>query len=219
MTARLVIPAVAVTLAVVVPAPSTARSRAVNPPQIIQGTPPRDVRQPPQTGTAVIRGRVVAGDTGRPLRRARITVSAPELGRDNRTTSTGLDGRYEIEDLPPGRYTIRVERSGYLGLQYGQRRPLEQGKPLQVADKQVVENINFTLPRSSVIRGHITDEFSEPVRVSRCSPCERCTGKGAAGSFPPAALRRAPMMRVSIGSLVLCRAHILSWRRCGKRRW
>ena len=34
------------------------------------GTPARDARPPTVTGTAVIRGRVFAADTGRPLRRA-----------------------------------------------------------------------------------------------------------------------------------------------------
>jgi hypothetical protein len=124
---------------------------------------PRDPRQPAQTGTSVIKGRVLAGDTGRPLRRAAITATAPELGTDNRTVSTGLDGRYEIKDLPAGRYTIRVQRSGYLPLQYGQRRPLEAGKPLQLGDKQAAENIDFTLPRTGVISGRVTDELGDPI--------------------------------------------------------
>lgn len=125
--------------------------------------PTRDQTPAAQTGTAVIRGRVVDSDTGRPLRRARISVNAPELGRDPRNTSTGVDGRYELTDLPAGRYTIRVTRGGYLALQYGQRRPFEQGKPLQLLDKQTIEGIDFALPRSSVISGRVIDELSEPV--------------------------------------------------------
>jgi len=130
---------------------------------MIQAAPPRDTRPATQSGTAIIRGRVVAADTGRPLRRARIALSGPELGREGRSTSTNLDGRYEMADLPAGRYTIRVTRSGYLPLQYGQRRPLEPGKPLQLLDKQAIDRIDFALPRASVISGQITDELSEPV--------------------------------------------------------
>jgi Carboxypeptidase regulatory-like domain len=136
----------------------SAASRPLN-----QGPPPRDSRPPAQTGAATIRGRVVASDTGRPLRRARITLSGPELGREGRSTSTSLDGRYEIANLPAGRYTVRVTRSGYLSLQYGQRRPLEAAKPLQLLDKQALDRIDFSLPRASVISGQITDELSEPV--------------------------------------------------------
>jgi protocatechuate 3,4-dioxygenase beta subunit len=139
-----------------------ASGQNLNAQQVIPGAPPRD-RLPPQTGTAVIRGRVFAGDSGRPLRRARITLRAPELGSEPRTTSTNVDGRYEIKDLPAGRYTIGVARSGYLTLQYGQRRPLEPGKPLQVADKRTLENIDFTLPRTSVVTGRITDELGDAV--------------------------------------------------------
>jgi hypothetical protein len=93
------------------------------------GVPTRDAR-PAATGTAVIRGRIFAADTNKPLRRARITVQAPELGGEPRSTSTNADGRYEIKELPAGRYTITVARSGYLQLRYGQRRPFELGQAI-----------------------------------------------------------------------------------------
>jgi protocatechuate 3,4-dioxygenase beta subunit len=128
-----------------------------------QGAPARDARQTAPNGTAVIRGRVQAADTGKPLRRARITLSGPELAREGRSTSTSLDGRYEITGLPAGRYTVRVARSGYLSLMYGQRRPLEPGKPLQLLDKETLDRVDFAMPRASAISGQILDELAEPV--------------------------------------------------------
>lgn len=164
MTTRMILPVVSLGLALLAIFSSAVTAQTPGP-QIRQGAspPPRDQRSTAVAGTTVIRGQVLAADTGRPLRRARIRLSAPELGNEPRTTSTNLDGRYEIKDLPAGRYTIQVSRSGYLSLNYGQRRPLEQGKPLQVSDKQVIENIDFALPRTSVITGRITDEFGEVV--------------------------------------------------------
>src|SRR3989442_7121859 len=123
----------------------------------------RDGRAPSRRGTAVIGGCVSAADTGRRLRRARITVSAPELGTASGQISTSPDGKYEIKDLPAGRYTVTVARSGYLTLRYGQGRPLEKGKPLQVLDRQLVDNVDFTLPRMSLITGRVFDEANEPV--------------------------------------------------------
>jgi protocatechuate 3,4-dioxygenase beta subunit len=133
-------------------APSIAFSQTPSPP-----------RPPDPTLSAVIRGRVVAADTGRPLRRVRIAVSAPALVDGPRTINTSADGRYEIRDLPAGRYTVTAGRSGYLSLRYGQSRPLEQGKPLVVLDGQVVANVDFALPRMSVIAGRITDEAGQPM--------------------------------------------------------
>ena len=135
--------------------------------QVTQGgvLPPRDAAQGPRiaTGTAVIRGRVFAADSGRPLRRARIQVNGPGLPNNGLTTSTDADGRYEIKDLPGGRYTINVTRSGYLRLSYGQRRPFEQGRPFDLANGQRADNVDFTLPRMSLVTGRVLDEANEPI--------------------------------------------------------
>ena len=131
---------------------------------VIAQTPPRDrPRARAQIGTAAIRGRIFAGDTGRPLRRARINVSAPELGDEGRTVSTDADGRYEVTDLPAGRYDLRASRSGYLSLSYGQRRPLERAKPLQLRDGQALDNVDFSLPRMGLITGRVTDEYGDSI--------------------------------------------------------
>jgi protocatechuate 3,4-dioxygenase beta subunit len=146
--------------------PALPQTAPPQPPQQLgaqRPAPPRDAT-PEKKGTAVIRGRVVAAATGRPLRRARISVSSPELGQAaSRTTSTDLAGNFEIKDLAPARYRVSVSRSGYLPLEYGQRRPGEQGRPVQVADAQSVERIDFALPRMSVISGRVSDESGEPM--------------------------------------------------------
>jgi hypothetical protein len=126
-------------------------------------TPARDARPDANKGTAVIRGRITAADTGKPLRRARVTLTAPELAGEPRNASTDGEGRYEFTDLPAGRFTIRVRRSGYLPLAYGQRRPREAAKPLQVEDKQTVERVDLALPRMAVISGRVFDEAGDPV--------------------------------------------------------
>lgn len=126
--------------------------------------PARDAAPAALRGTAVIRGRVVAADTGRPLRRARVTLSAPELGPEGRrTTSTNPDGLFEIKELRSARYRVSVTRGGYLPLEHGQRRPGEQGRPLQIADGEVIEKIDFVLPRMGTIVGRVTDETGEPI--------------------------------------------------------
>jgi len=135
------------------------------PPPVIRGAagPARDATRE-QKGTGVIRGRVVAADSGRPLRRARVTVSSPTAGPGaSRSTSTDQSGRFELRELGAARYRVSVTRSGYLPLEYGQRRPGEQGRPVELADGQTVERVDFALPRMSVITGRVTDEAGEPM--------------------------------------------------------
>jgi hypothetical protein len=121
---------------------------------------PRDAETTEKKATASIKGRVTVSDSGRPLRRVQIRLTAPEL-TEPRTTSTNPQGVYEFAELPAGRYTISVSRSGYLTLQYGQRRPGEPPKPLQISDGQAVEKLDFALPRSGVISGRISDETGD----------------------------------------------------------
>ena len=84
--------------------------------------PPQQPADPKAKPAGVIRGRVTAADTGRPLRRAQITVSAADRG-ERRTTSTNSRGEYEVTELPAARYSVSVSRSGYLALSYGTRLP------------------------------------------------------------------------------------------------
>jgi hypothetical protein len=125
------------------------------------GMPPRDNAQAP-TGTSKISGRVVAADTGTAIRRAQISINSRDA-QFNRSVATDNDGRYELTGLPAGRYRLFVNKAGFVSLEYGQARPFEAGKPLDITTDQVMERIDFSLPRGSAITGRITDEFGDPI--------------------------------------------------------
>ena len=126
-----------------------------------QAPPARDTRLV-ATGAAVIRGRVVAVETGRPLGLATITARASELP-ESRSISTNAEGRYELRDLPAGRYALSASRNGYLSMAYGQTRPREQGKPIQLAARQTIEDVDFAMPRAGAISGRVTDDQGDPL--------------------------------------------------------
>ena len=113
-------------------------------------------------GTAVLRGSIVAADNGSPIRRAQVRVSAPDA-RESRVAITDAQGRFEIKELPAGRYTMTASKGGFVALQYGQRRPSESGTPIELGDGQTMDKLAIALPRGSVLGGRITDEFGEPV--------------------------------------------------------
>ena len=127
-------------------------------PHAQQQAPPRDA--PPPTGTSVIRGRVLAAGE-RPLAKVEVRASAGAL-RVNKAVLTDANGRYEIAELPAGRYTLMASKPNYVAANYGQRRPLGPGTPIEVAAGQVVAQINFSLQRTSAIAGRIVDEFGDP---------------------------------------------------------
>jgi protocatechuate 3,4-dioxygenase beta subunit len=113
-------------------------------------------------GRGVVRGRVVAADTGAPIRKAIVRMAGSEI-RGGRVASTDTEGRYEFREIPAGRFNLTVSKGGFVNLQYGQRRPFEPGKPLDLADGQMLEKIDFSLPRGSAITGRVVDEYGEPV--------------------------------------------------------
>src|SRR4051812_13622832 len=131
------------------------------------GLPPRDPSTPaaPATGTAVMRGRIISA-TGSPLRRAQVNVSSTTPAANTlarRSVTTDGEGRWEITDLPAGRYTLSASKAGYVTMSYGQRRPFEPGKQVVIEDSQKLEQLDLTLQRGGVVAGRVTDEFGEPV--------------------------------------------------------
>jgi hypothetical protein len=117
----------------------------------------------PDSGTGRIAGRVIGGETGAPLRRAVVTLSADGM-REGRSATTDEAGRFEFKELPAARYALAASKAGYVVMRYGQRRAFEAGsRTLELATGQSVTNVQFNLPRGGVITGRITDEFGEPV--------------------------------------------------------
>ena len=117
--------------------------------------------RPFKTGTGRITGRVLAAENGAPIRRAQVRINGPDIGM--KTSLTDAQGRYEFRDLPAGRFSVSVSKAGFVAMQYGQSRPFENGKPIDLAEAQVMDKADVSLPRGSVLAGRIVDEFGEAV--------------------------------------------------------
>ena len=113
----------------------------------------------PPAATARIAGRVVAADTGKPLRRVTVTLIA-NPSKATRVTETDRDGRYEFSRLAAGRYGVRPNKDGYVVVSPD---PFSVGTAVELSDGEVADRTDFALPRASVITGRITDEFGEPM--------------------------------------------------------
>ena len=72
--------------------------------------PARDTA--PRTGTATIRGRVLADGTDKALPRTQIRATSDKSQTFD--ANTDGDGRYELKQLPAGLYTVSASRSNYV---------------------------------------------------------------------------------------------------------
>jgi protocatechuate 3,4-dioxygenase beta subunit len=121
--------------------------------------------------TGRITGRVLAADGGRPITRALVRITAPDLP-GGRSAVTDDRGAFDFEQLPASRYTVTAAKAGFVTLSYGQRRPLQAGTPLQLGAGQHLRDLELRLPRGSAVAGRVFDENGEPmpgatVRVMR----------------------------------------------------
>jgi hypothetical protein len=112
-------------------------------------------------GTATLRGHIFATDSGHPLRKAQVRIVASEI-RENRMTTTDASGAYEFSEVRAGRYTISASKGSYITVSYGQQRPTDVPKPIEILDNQTIERLDLALSPGSVITGRILDEYGEP---------------------------------------------------------
>jgi|SRR5699024_1363057 len=66
-------------------------------------------RQQNQPEMKTLKGTVVDGQTGEAVSNAEVSVAEME----DLDTTTNRDGKFEIDNLAPGTYTIKVEMDGY----------------------------------------------------------------------------------------------------------
>lgn len=125
----------------------------------------RDRSSQPRTvsGTASISGHVVTGDTGRPLARARVTATAPELSDGSLSTLTDPAGAYVLADLPPGTYFVTAGKSGFLSMAHGAQRPQRAGRRIVLAQGQHARDVDIRVLRGSVVTGRVYDDNGEPI--------------------------------------------------------
>jgi protocatechuate 3,4-dioxygenase beta subunit len=99
----------------------------------------------------------VVTDDGVPIRDADVRLSGDLI----REAKSDENGRYEITNLPAGRFTLTATKSGYSTALFmlGSSSP---DPSLEVGEREAVER-SITLTRGGVITGRVVDDFGEPV--------------------------------------------------------
>jgi hypothetical protein len=106
----------------------------------------------------------VLGPDGAPLSGA--TVQATPLGTgggSRRSARSDSEGRYEVTGLEAGRYRLRVSKSGFTEVEYGQQRAQQPGKTIVLSAGGKLPDLNVSMPRGSVVTGMVMDAWGEPL--------------------------------------------------------
>jgi hypothetical protein len=127
------------------------------------------VAQEPAAGgpkaTASIAGRVVASDTGRPVRGTTMTLLSWEVMRGAKRVATDEEGRFEFTGLLPGRYQLSSSATGFVAVEFGGA-PVTgrsgEGRPIDVREGERFDKADFSLRRPGAIEGRLLDEFGDP---------------------------------------------------------
>lgn len=132
-----------------------------------------------------ISGHVFRSDTGAPLNKTSVTLLGAQQNsgggqvEKTETARTAADGSYSFADVGPGNYTLRFEKTGYVGQFYGQTGPIPNGASIRVGTAQNLENMDVHLMPAGVISGRIYDEDNEPLEGVQVSAIQLRYSRGA----------------------------------------
>ncbi len=135
--------------------------------------------QPPQTSEipdpkklAAIEGTVLNSVSGEVLRRVNLSLRPTMSGTAQMgpmppvspyAATTDAAGKFRIERIEPGTYTLSAERQGFVRQQYNARGNSSIGTPLNIAASVEMKELNFKLIPQAIITGRVLDDEGEPL--------------------------------------------------------
>jgi len=136
---------------------------------VLASPAPAQRRWPPTPGTSSISGRVVASDTGKPIRGAIVEIVIYEnISSRFLQVATDAEGRFEFTQIPAGHYQLAASGARYVRMYFGAPLPGPTGmnnppRVVELKDGEAFSEANFSLLRFCAIEGAVTDEFGDPV--------------------------------------------------------
>jgi hypothetical protein len=108
-------------------------------------------------GSASVSGMVVSADaTPQPLRRVIVTLSGSDLAV-GRSAITDDSGRFSIEHLPAGRFSLSAKKAAYLPGAYGANRPGRPGITVTLSVNQQLAGLTIVLMHGAAMSGVVHD--------------------------------------------------------------
>jgi len=123
-----------------------------------------------------IQGQVVNLVTGDPVRKAEVKLSpvadgglfsgAAPAGKSAYAGVTDAEGKYNIENVAPGLYSLSATRSGFLESRYGARSALQAGTTLKLPPGEPLKGMVVKITPQGIVAGKVMDDDGEPIANS-----------------------------------------------------
>jgi len=125
-------------------------------------SPPPTTEPPEAQDPGVIQGTVLSGATGQALRRAQVVLRPADPKASSTFQTTDDSGSFSFSKVAVGRYTITVQRDGYLPLSAGRIGSYKMPPIFSVQSGQTISSFVFTLTASGVVSGKVKFDDAEP---------------------------------------------------------
>ena len=108
---------------------------------------------------ATLSGQVVSL-AGQPLKKTTLTLRGTG---QTYTATSDAEGKFLLEGVSPGRYSLMAERQGYLRQTYGAKRASGLGTQLSVNPGETLKDLKLSLTPQAAISGKVLDDEGDPV--------------------------------------------------------
>ncbi len=121
---------------------------------------PGATAEPQEPGS--IDGVIRSNATSQPLRRAQVILNPVGTRAGGRFQVTDEDGKFSFPNVAPGRYSIAVERDGFLRLSAGRLGSYKMPPVFSVRPGETVGTLDFRMIPSGLISGRVKFDDAEP---------------------------------------------------------
>ena len=127
---------------------------------IAQVTPQEEQRQ---KDLCRISGQLVNTVTKEPIRKGKVTLRPGDPSKTVFTANSDNEGKFLIENIDAGRYTLSAERQGFVNQNYGASRPVGPGSTLELKPGRSLTDLTVRMTPAGVIAGRVLDDEGEPM--------------------------------------------------------
>ena len=127
-----------------------------------------NAQTPKSEEPSTLRGSVRNSATGGPVSKAAFTLvplAAPDDWLSRYHTTSGASGAFEFGNVLPGKYRLRISRTGFVAAEYGARRTQMAGTVLDLT--KAIKDLDVRITPHGVIAGRVLDAEGDPIESAQ----------------------------------------------------